>query len=194
MPATACDARPVTTRGTAHLQLVERPEGTAPAEPTAPVGRTARAVAIVVTTAALALVLAALGGQRWPLPTRVAGAISDVPHSLVSFLLVCTGVCLWAAGTAVRPAGTFRSPAAAQLWWATTGAAALVSIAADLSLAASAGADQPPGDLLARWLVPAVPAVVAGVLARRDGRAARSRSPSPSSPPSAVLTGWGDRR
>jgi hypothetical protein len=94
----------------------------------------------------------------------------------VSFLLVCTGVCLWAAGKAVRPAGTFRSPTAAQLWWATTGAAALVSIAAALSLAADAGAHQPPGALLARWLVPAVPAVVAGVLARRDGRAARIRA------------------
>ena len=130
----------------------------------------------VATTAALAVVLGMLSGQRWQLPGRVAGAVADVPQSLVCFLLVCAAACLWAAGKATRPAETFRSPTSAQLWWALTAGAAAVSIAADLSLAADAGAHLQPTALLARWLVPFVPAVLAGVLARRDGRAARVRA------------------
>jgi hypothetical protein len=131
---------------------------------------------LLATTTALAVVFALLAGQRWPLPTRVAGAVSDVPQSLVTFLLVCAGACLWAAGKATRPAETFRSVTSAQLWWVLTAGAALVSITAGLSLAADAGAHLQPTALLARWLVPAVPAVLAGVLARRDGRAARIRA------------------
>jgi hypothetical protein len=131
---------------------------------------------LVATTAALAVVLALLAGQRWQLPGRTAGAVSDVPQSLVCFLLVCAGASLWAAGKATRPAGTFRSPTSVQLWWALTAGAAVVSITAALSLAADAGAHLQPTALLARWLVPVVPAVLAGVLARRDGRGARVRA------------------
>lgn len=131
---------------------------------------------LLATTAALAVVLALLAGQRWQLPTRAASAVSAVPQSLVGFLLVCAGACLWAAGRATRPADTFRSPTSAQLWWVLTIGAAVVSVAADLSLAADAGAHLQPTALLARWLVPVVPAVVAGVLARREGRAARIRA------------------
>jgi hypothetical protein len=131
---------------------------------------------LLATTAALAVVLALLAGQRWQLPGRAAGAVADVPQSLVCFLLVCAGACLWAAGKATRPADTFRSPTSAHLWWVLTAGAAVVSIAADLSLAADAGAQLQPTALLVRWLVPCVPAVLAGVLARRDGRAARVRA------------------
>ncbi|NYJ07958.1 hypothetical protein [Petropleomorpha daqingensis] len=130
----------------------------------------------MATTAALAVVLAMLAGQRWQLPLRTAGSVSHVPQSLVCFLLVCAGACLWAAGKATRPAETFRSPTAAQLWWVLTAGAAVVSITAALSLAADAGAHLQPTVLLARWLVPFVPAVLAGVLARRDGRGARIRA------------------
>jgi hypothetical protein len=142
----------------------------------APVRAPASRWAALLTTAVLAVVLALLAGQRWQLPVRTAGALSSVPQSLVSFLLVCAGTCLWVAGRATRPAETFRSPASAQLWWVLTAGAAVVSVAADLSLAADAGSHLPPTALLARWLVPFVPAVLAGVLARRDGRAARVRA------------------
>jgi hypothetical protein len=159
----------VTHGGTPHLQVVvEEPE------PVPAPG--SRRLPLLATTAALAVVLGLLAGQRWPLPARAGGAVSDVPQSLVTFLLVCTGACLWAAGRATRPADTFRSPANAQLWWVLTTGAAVVSVAADLSLAADAGAHLRPTALLARWLVPFVPAVLAGVLARRDGRAARVRA------------------
>jgi hypothetical protein len=57
-----------------------------------------------------------------------------------------------------------------------TAGAALVSVAADLSLAAHAASHLQPSALLARWLEPVVAAVLAGVLARRDGRAARVRA------------------
>jgi hypothetical protein len=131
---------------------------------------------LVATTATLAVVLGLLAGQPWPLPGRTAGAVSDVPQSLVCFLLVCAGACLWAAGKATRPAETFRSRSSAMLWWGVAAGAAVVSVAADLSLAADAGAHLQPTALLARWLVPVVPAVLAGVLARRDGRGARVRA------------------
>ena len=159
----------MTRTGTPHLQVVV----TAPEPVRAPASRWAP---LLATTAALAVVLALLAGQRWPLPARAAGVVSQVPQPLVTFLLVCAGACLWAAGRATRPADTFRSPTSPQLWWALTAGAAVVSIAADLSLAADAGAHLQPTALLARWLVPVVPAVLAGVLARRDGRGARVRA------------------
>jgi hypothetical protein len=169
---------PVTRWGTPHLRLVAPAEETEPAAPEpvpvrSPVTRWAP---ITGTTIALAVVLGLLAGQPWALPSRVAGAVTAVPQSLVTFLLVCAGVCLWAAGRATRPAATFRSATSAQLWWVTVVGTAVVSVAADLSLAASGGAGERPADLLARWLVAAVPAVVAGALARRDGRAARLRA------------------
>src|SRR3954451_22507902 len=123
----------------AHLQVVvEEPQ---PVPAVAP-----RWAPLLATTAALAVVLALLAGQRWQLPARAAGVVSDVPKSLVCFLLVCAGACLWAAGKATRPAETFRSPTSAQLWWVLTAGAALVSIAPDPSLAAPAGVRRPrPG-------------------------------------------------
>ena len=155
--------------GTPHLQVVVE-------EPEPGRVRDSRWAPLLATTAALGVVLALLAGQSWQLPARAGGAVSDVPQSLVCFLLVCAGAALWAAGRATRPAETFRSPTNTQLWWVLTAGACVVSVAADLSLAADAGAHLQPTALLARWLVPFVPAVLAGVLARRDGRAARIRA------------------
>lgn len=130
---------------------------------------------LVAAAAALTVVLALLGRQTWPLPGRDGGGITGVPQSLVTFLLLCTALCLWTAGRLVRPGATFRSPGAAQLWWALVAGAALVSISADLSLASFAGTGQRPADLLVRCAVPLVPAVLAGFLAGAD-RVARVRA------------------
>ena len=155
-----------------HLQLVtERPAAPAPV----PVPR-ARAGRIALVTVALAVVLALLAAQPWPLPERTGGAVSDVPRSLLNFLVLAAGACLWAAGRATRPRETFRSPAAARVWWTTVVLAAAVSVAAALSMASYAGEGERPGGLLVRWMVPFAPALVAGVLARTDGRAARVRA------------------
>ena len=138
--------------------------------------RPSRSLGLVAALAALTVVLVLLARQPWQLPVRDAGGLADVPQSLVTFLLVCSGVCLWTAGRLVRPAETFRSSTAAQLWWALVIGAAVVGIAADLSLASFAGTGQRPTDLLARFAVPLVPAVLAGFLARDAGRPARVRA------------------
>jgi hypothetical protein len=131
---------------------------------------------LVGVGAALTVVLGLLGRQAWQLPQRGPGGVTDVPQSLLTFLLLCAGICVWSAGRLVRPAETLRSATATQLWWALVAGAALVSLAADLSLASFAGTGQRPGDLLVRCLVPLVPAVLAGVLAGTAGRAARVRA------------------
>jgi hypothetical protein len=138
--------------------------------------RTLRLGGPVAVGAALTVVLALLGRQAWQLPQRGPGGVTDVPQSLVTFLLLCAGVCAWSAGRLLRPAETLRSTAAAQLWWALVAGAALVSLAADLSLASFADTGQRPDDLLLRCLVPLVPAVLAGFLAAHAGRAARVRA------------------
>jgi hypothetical protein len=143
-----------------------------PAEPTA---RLVRPVVLVAVIAGLTVVLALLGRQPWPLPYRDGGGVAAVPQSLLSFLLLCVAVCVWLAGRLVRPADTLRSTGAAHLWWALIAGAALVSVAADLSLASFAGTGTRPDDLLLRCAVPLVPAVLAGVLAADAGRAARVR-------------------
>ena len=138
--------------------------------------RTLRLAAPVAVGAALTVVLALLGRQAWQLPHRGPGGVTDVPPSLVTFLLLCAGMCAWSAGRLLRPAETLRSTAAAQLWWVLVAGSALVSLAADLSLASFAGTGQRPDDLLLRCLVPLVPAVLAGFLAAHAGRAARVRA------------------
>jgi hypothetical protein len=130
---------------------------------------------MIAVGAGLTVVLALLARQPWQLPQRDGGGVSDVPQSLLSFLMLCAATCVWTAGRLTRPAQTLRSPAGAQLWWALTAGAALVSVTADLSLASFAGTGERPADLLVRWAVPVVPAVLAGLLARDDGRAARVR-------------------
>jgi hypothetical protein len=130
---------------------------------------------VVAAGAALTVLLAVLGRQPWQLPGRDAGGVSDVPQSLVTFLLLCTVLCVWVAGRLARPAQTLRSPGAAWLWWALVTGAAVVSLAAAVSLASFAGTGQRPGDLLVRGLLPVVPAVLAGFLAADAGRAARIR-------------------
>jgi hypothetical protein len=138
--------------------------------------RALRCAGLVGVGAALTLVLAMLGRQAWQLPQRGPGGVTDVPQSLLTFLLLCAALCLWSAGRLVRPAGTVRSATARALWWALVAGAALVSFAADLSLASFAGTGQRPDDLLLRCAVPLVPAVLAGVLAGDAGRAARVRA------------------
>ncbi|GAB3347965.1 hypothetical protein [Modestobacter lapidis] len=143
--------------------------------PAAPPARHHRLPVLVVAGAGLTVLLALLGRQPWPLPVR-SGGLPDVPQSLLTFLVLCATVCVWAAGRLVRPADTFRSPAAARLWWGLVTGAAVVSSAGALSLAAAAGSGQPPGDLVLRCLMPMVPAVLAGVLASDAGRDARIRA------------------
>ncbi|MCZ2807422.1 hypothetical protein O2W18_20130 [Modestobacter sp. VKM Ac-2983] len=129
---------------------------------------------LVAVGAALTVVLALLGRQQWELPTRAGGSVTDVPQSLGTFLVLATALCVWAAGRLTRPAAILRSATAVQTWWALLGGAAVVSLAATLSLASFAGVEG-PGDVVARCAVIAVPAVLAGVVARHDGRAARVR-------------------
>ena len=130
---------------------------------------------LIAAGAGLTVVLALLGRQPWQLPGRDAGGVSDVPRSLLTFLLLCAVLCGWAAGRLARPAETLRSPGEVRLWWTLATGAAVVSLAAALSLASFAGTGQRPGDLLVRWLLPVVPAVLAGFLAADAGRAARVR-------------------
>lgn len=136
--------------------------------------RPLRPAGLVAVGAVLTVVLALMGRQPWQLPTRDGGAVADVPQSLVTFLLLSTALCVWAAGRLACPAATLRSASAAQTWWVLLGGAALVSLAATVSLASLAG-NEGPADLLARAAVVAVPAVLAGFVARFDGRAARVR-------------------
>ena len=123
--------------------------------------------------AALTVVLALLGRQPWQLPDRGTAGVVAVPQSLLTFLLLCAALCVWSAGRLSRPAETLRSSCAARLWWALLAGAALISVAADLSLASFAGTGQRPADLLVRCAVPLVPAVLAGFLAADAGRPAR---------------------
>jgi hypothetical protein len=146
-----------------HVQRVE------------PAARLVHPLVLAAVGAGLTVVLALLGRQPWQLPQRDDGGVSTVPQSLLTFLVLCAVVCVWVAGRLVRPAETLRATAAAHMWWAVVAGAALVSLAADLSLASFAGTGQRPTDLPLRCAVPLVPAVLAGVLARRDGRAARIR-------------------
>jgi hypothetical protein len=149
----------------------------APADPPVPVGRAAPRLAVLVAVAAgLTVLLALLGRQPWQLPVRDGGGVSDVPQSLLSFLVICAAACVWVCGRLVAPADTLRSPGAVRLWWGLVIGAAVVSLAAALSLASFAGAGQPPGDLVVRSLVPVAPAVLAGLLAADAGRAARIRA------------------
>ena len=138
--------------------------------------RDVRPAGLLAAGVALTVVLALLGRQPWQLPDRGTTGVSAVPESLLTFLLLCAALCVWSAGRLVRPAETLRSSGAARLWWALVAGAALVSVAADLSLASFAGTGQRPADLLVRCAVPLLPAVLAGVLAADAGRAARVRA------------------
>jgi hypothetical protein len=145
------------------------------AEPGGPAAVPVRLPTLALAGVALTLGLALLGRQPWQLPERTGGALSEVPQSLVTFLLVCAAACVWTAGRLVRPAQLLRSPAAVRMWWALLAGATVVSLAAGLSLASLAGTGQQSGDLLVRWALPVVPAVLAGALAADAGRAARIR-------------------
>jgi hypothetical protein len=153
------------------LRRAEALDARAAAETTS---RPLRPAGLVAVGAVLTVVLVLLGRQPWQLPTRDGSGVADVPQSLVTFLLLGTALCVWTAGRLVRPATTLHSTTAAQTWWALLGGAAIVSLAATASLASFAGSDG-PGDVAARSAVVAVPAVLAGVIARYDGRAARVR-------------------
>ena len=131
---------------------------------------------LVVLGAALTVVLALLGSQPWQLPVRAGSAVAEVPQSLLTFLLLCAAGCVWTAGRAVRPAQLLGSAVAVRLWWLLLAGAAVVSVTATLSLASYAGTGARPGELLARCAVPVVPALLAGVLARAEGRTARLRA------------------
>lgn len=146
---------------------------------------------LVPVIAGLTVLLALLGSQPWELPTRVGGGVSAVPQSLLTFLLLCAGVCAWAAGRLVRPARTLGSATAVRVWWLVLAGSAVVSVTAALSLASYAGSATRPGELAARCLVPLVPAVLAGVLARADGRAARIRAALGTGLVTLPLTGLG---
>jgi hypothetical protein len=130
---------------------------------------------MAVVIAGLTVVLALLGRQPWQLPQRDGGGVADVPQSLTSFLVLCAVLCVWLAGRLARPAASLRSSAETWTWWAIAIGAAVVSLAAALSLASYAGTGQEPEHVLVLCAVPMVPAVLAGILADEDGRAARVR-------------------
>jgi len=134
-----------------------------------------RPAVLVAAGVGLTVVLALLGRQQWQLPGRGPGGVTDVPQSLLSFLLLCAALCAWTAGRLVRPAELLGA-VAARLWWGLVAGAALVSVAGALCLASYATTGERPADLLVRCAVPVVPAVLAGFLARDAGRAARVRT------------------
>src|SRR3954452_11545239 len=136
-------------------------------------GSPPRPLGLASVGALLTVVLALLGRQAWQLPERGPSGVTGIPQSLLTFLLLCAAMCVWTAGRLVRPTETLRSTSAAQLWWGLVAGVALVSVTADLSLGSFAGTGQRPDDLLLRCLVPLVPAVLAGMLARTAGRATR---------------------
>ena len=195
-----CDARPVTQDAPGRLHLVTgnhvdrlpdvsrdeaRDDGAALADllrraealdARAAADSSPRLAGPLLVGAALTVVLALLARQPWQLPSRGAGGVADVPQSLLTFLLLAAAACVWVAGRAVRPAETLPSAGAARLWWGLVSGAALVSVAAALSLASYAGTGDRPADLVVRCAVPLVPAVLAGVLAADAGRAARVRA------------------
>jgi hypothetical protein len=164
----------VTTSRASHLLRVvpDAPVAT----PGEPEGASAQVPVAAAAIVALTVVLAVLGGQAWELPQRSGGSVSAVPSSLLHFVLLCAAGCVWSAGRVVRPAQVFRAAGAARVWWLVAGGAGVVSLAAALSLASHAGSGAPPGQLLLRSAVPVVPAVLAGLLARDDGRPARIRA------------------
>jgi hypothetical protein len=166
----------VPTDGGVMADLVRRAEALDARTAAETTARDLRPAGLIVVGAALAVVLTLLGSQPWQLPHRGGSGVSAVPQSLLTFLLLCAAACVWAAGRVVQPAQTFRSPDAARVWWLVLAGAAVVSVTADLSLASYATAAERPGQLLLRCAVPVVPVVLAGLLARDDGRAARIRA------------------
>lgn len=159
-----------------HVDHVASTPADPPAGRRPAAGRPHRLPVLVAACAGLTVLLALLGTQPWPLPGRDGAGPADVPQSLLTFLLVCAGLCVWVAGRLVRPADTLRSPSAVHLWWVVLAGAAAVSATAALSLASYAGAGQQPQDLAVRCLVPVVAAVLAGLLAADAGRTARTRA------------------
>ncbi|GAB4081425.1 hypothetical protein GCU67_18345 [Modestobacter muralis] len=135
-----------------------------------------RAGLVVPLILGLTVLLALLGDQPWQLPQRVGGAVGAVPQSLVTFLLICGALCVWAAGRAVRPERTFDSAGAVRVWWLLVIGAMVVSLTSALSLTSYAGTGERPGGLAVRCLVPLVAALLAGALAHADGRGARIRA------------------
>ncbi|WP_222263441.1 hypothetical protein [Modestobacter marinus] len=134
-----------------------------------------RPVGMAAVIAGLTIVLALLARQPWQLPQRAGGGVADVPQSLTSFLVLCAVLCVWLAGRLARPASTLRTSAEVATWWAIVIGAATVSLAAALSLASHAGTGEEPEHLLVLCAVPMVPAVLTGILAGEDERAARVR-------------------
>ena len=180
---TECDAALVTYDAPGRLYVVTgnhivddapaAPPDTPPA-PRAPVVHASLGLPpLLAVGTGLTVVLALLGRQAWPLPVRDAGGLAEVPQALVTFLLIAAAACVWAAGRLVRPAGP---PGVVRLWWVLLAGAAVVSLAAALSLASCAGDAQAPADLVVRGLLPVVPAVLAGVLVSDAGRRARIRA------------------
>ncbi|MGY1858007.1 hypothetical protein [Modestobacter sp. SYSU DS0290] len=152
--------------------------------------RALRPAGLVAALAGLTVVLALLGRQPWQLPGRDGGGLADVPSSLVSFLLICALLCLCCARF-VRPATLLDDARAVHLWWGLLLGSAAVSVTAALSLASFTTAGERPGDLLARCLVPLVPAVLAGILAADAGRSARVRLALGTGLVTVPLTGLG---
>ncbi len=152
--------------------VVEQPAPEAQPRPT-PLLR--RPVGMAAVIAGLTVVLALLARQPWQLPQRDGGGVTDVPQSLTSFLVLCAVLCVWLAGRLARPASTLRTAAELSAWWAIVLGAAAVSLAATLSLASYAGTGEEPEHLLVLCAVPMVPAVLTGLLAGADDRAARVR-------------------
>jgi len=171
----ADDARVTAAEDPRFRDLLDRAEALDAAAAPQPVTGS-RARLLVPLAAGLTVLLALLGGQPWPLPVRTGGAVADVPQSLVTFLLLCGALCVWVAGRAVRPERTFDSPGAVRVWWLVLIGAGVVSLTATLSLTSYAGTGERPGALLVRCAVPLVPALLAGALARADGRGARIRA------------------
>ncbi|MGY1840989.1 MULTISPECIES: hypothetical protein [unclassified Modestobacter] len=182
-------ARPAGSENPVMADLLRRAEAldARTAEETRP--RAMRPTGLLGLGFGFTVLLALLGRQPWQLPGRDGGGLSDVPQSLVSFVLISALLCLCGARL-VRPAAVLPC-AQVRLWWGLLLGSAAVSGVAALSLASFTTAGERPGDLLVRCLVPLVPAVLAGLLAADAGRAARVRLALGTGLVTVPLTGLG---
>jgi hypothetical protein len=126
---------------------------------------------------ALTVVACLLGSLVWPLPERTLSGwqIADVPPSLFVLITGTAIGCLALVAALVRPA-SLGTRLARATWWALGFVSVFALIWNDLYFAALAGTEDGAVIPVFDWLFTFVPALVAGLVTRRRGRATQLRS------------------